>query len=240
MALQIQLQQILNQSVEKAATYAYATALLNQAEEVNRDGQWKEILEQDFMDYGLSTFYIKSLIYKQVNEEKLKNIGILGGLNIYQNPLASGEDIEIILTYNIKIPFLPAWIPPITGINHTRKRMWVGREYNSIERDPIVYVTKNGTVYHTDLRCSYLKLSITEINYSDLHETRNKWGAKYYPCENCWINNKADKVFITMEGRRYHRKLSCKNLTRNIHSVPLSKVKNLKSCSRCSNNSFIE
>ena len=56
-----------------------------------------------------------------------------------------------------------------------KKKSVVGRKYNSIKKDPIVY-KKNGTVYHTDLHCSYLELSITEINYSDLHETRNKWG----------------------------------------------------------------
>lgn len=82
----------------------------------------------------------------------------------------------------------------------------------------MVYVTDYGTVYHRELSCRYLKLSIRQSGLSEVADLRNESGGKYYPCEKCWKEG-ADPVFLTDDGTRYHQSLNCSAMgTRNSYN----------------------
>ena len=100
------------------------------------------------------------------------------------------------------------------------------------EDSEIVYVTDHGTVYHRDLGCRHLKLSVQQTELDKVEELRNGDGAKYYPCERCWKEG-SEIVFLTEEGNRYHQTLNCSSLVRGIHAVRLWETGGLPPCSVC-------
>lgn len=55
-----------------------------------------------------------------------------------------------------------------------------------------MYITETGSVYHTSLDCSYLKLSVKQICHNEVVNYRSDDGSKYYACDRC---EKAEVVF---------------------------------------------
>lgn len=127
------------------------------------------------------------------------------------------------------------WFHPIRIMQKRVVRGWIGfdgrEESGDSEKEEVVYVTDYGSVYHKDLSCRYLKLSIRQSDLSKVSDLRNESGGKYYPCEKCWEKG-ADRVFLTEDGTRYHESLNCSALIRGIHTVLLSETL-LPPCSVC-------
>ena len=108
-----------------------------------------------------------------------------------------------------------------------------GREgAEETEGSEIVYVTDHGTVYHRDLSCRYLKLSVQQAELDQVDSMRNEDGGKYYPCERCWKEG-ASVVFLTESGDRYHQSLNCSSLVRGIHAVRIWETGGRPPCSVC-------
>ena len=108
-----------------------------------------------------------------------------------------------------------------------------GREgTEETEGSEIVYVTDHGTVYHRDLSCRYLKLSVQQAELDQVDSMRNEDGGKYYPCERCWKEG-ASVVFLTESGDRYHQSLNCSSLVRGIHAVRIWETGGRPPCSVC-------
>ena len=97
----------------------------------------------------------------------------------------------------------------------------------------IVYMTDYGVVYHSDISCTYLELSIRAITKAKLYNERNEAGSIYYKCEKCDDNLTEMIVYITDYGNRYHTSLNCSGLKRSIHVMWLSEVNGLGGCSKC-------
>lgn len=117
------------------------------------------------------------------------------------------------------------------------------------EKDPIVYHTPSGSVYHTTKACSYLSQA-TKILSCKLSETNLK------PCSKCGDSHAHSKntgptagisshdnqqkdvtVYTTKTGTKYHRTSSCSGL-RNAKSVFTStksaaEKRGLTPCSIC-------
>ncbi len=127
------------------------------------------------------------------------------------------------------------WFHPVRIVQKRVVRGWIGfggrSESGDSEREEVVYVTDYGTVYHRELSCRYLKLSIRQSELSKVSELRNASGGKYYPCEKCWKDG-TERVFLTDDGTRYHQSLNCSALIRGIHTVRLSDT-SLPACSVC-------
>ena len=119
-----------------------------------------------------------------------------------------------------------ARIRAFTGYDNTH-----GSEVDHGDEE-MVFVTETGTVYHRDLNCSHLKISISSTTRSDVGKKRNMNGGKYYPCEYCG-GGKCENLFITEDGDRYHTKATCPGLKRTIHTVPLSATGGKPPCSSC-------
>lgn len=99
--------------------------------------------------------------------------------------------------------------------------------------DTVVYVAENGEVYHTDLSCTYIRLSIHTGRPSQLSFIRNKSGHIYHPCEVCG-DAISGVCYYTDYGERAHSSLTCSKLKRTIQTIPLKEaVKNYRPCSKC-------
>lgn len=127
------------------------------------------------------------------------------------------------------------WLHPVRIVQKRVVRGWTGfggrEDTEDTEKEEVVYVTDYGTVYHRELSCRYLKLSIRQSELSEVENLRNESGGKYYPCEICWKEG-SKQVFLTDDGTRYHQSLNCSALVRGIRTVPLSETM-LPPCSVC-------
>lgn len=103
------------------------------------------------------------------------------------------------------------------------------------EEEEKVYVSESGTVYHRKSTCSYLKLSVQQIEFEEIASARNKNGEKYRPCEFCGGHANGGAVFITDYGNRYHTSLTCGELKRTVRSMTLSEAEEagLRACKKC-------
>ncbi len=97
--------------------------------------------------------------------------------------------------------------------------------------EEIVFITEKGTVFHRDIRCSYLNPSVSTISAHAVAAARNEDGGIYYACELC--GNRASAYIITNYGDRYHTNPQCPGLKRTISAVPISEVGGRGPCSKC-------
>lgn len=154
---------------------------------------------------------------------------------------AAGEKvpvIEIPEVYAYRLPVSIVPLPPIVITNRGRVHSWTGKEAAEVPdvSEEMVYRTVSGSVYHTNPRCSYLDLSISQAPGSDVESMRNKNGSRYGPCESCAKGKKAaDIVYITSQGTRYHNQIRCSRLKRTVRMVPISEAEDCSLCSRCRN-----
>ena len=139
-------------------------------------------------------------------------------------------------TYQVVLPPGLSWFHPIRVTQMRTIRGWTGFQGRSGTKvttgEEIVYVTDYGTVYHRELGCRHLKLSVRQEILAEVPELRNTDGAKYYPCERCW-EGETELVFLTESGNRYHQSLNCSSLVRGIRTLRISETGGLPPCSVC-------
>ncbi len=195
---------------------------------------------RDAPDAAAAVARVASTVYAQ--EEVMKRAGDTSAVKnanmILSSIMKEGENIDLVMTYQIASPFQILPLPSRPFLQRASVRAWVGRkeggsgdEKEEAKEEEIVYVTVTGQVYHRDLNCSYLNLSISSISADEIEGARNLSGAKYYSCELCGADC-GSTVYITSEGNRYHSSLSCSGLKRTVQEMPLSET-NLRPCSRC-------
>lgn len=155
----------------------------------------------------------------------------------------SGSEVEqdtsilwLRASYEVQLPPGISWFHPVRVTQMRVVRCWVGfgdrQQLADNKGEELVYITDYGIVYHRDLSCRHLKLSIVQEPLSEIGDLRNEDGAKYYPCERCWKGN-GQMAYITESGNRYHESLNCSGLVRGIHAVPISQAGGLPPCSVC-------
>lgn len=150
------------------------------------------------------------------------------------------DELKLVADCQVKIPFPTVLKKRIAFTEQVLTRAFTGvktrLETEDSELDTIVYITKTGTVYHRQLSCPYLTLSISEIKYGDLEYVRSADGGKYYACESCskGIDFRADEnVIICNYGDRFHRSRTCKKIKRSIQEICISDVGGRLPCSKC-------
>lgn len=137
------------------------------------------------------------------------------------------------------IPGMPAWILQVHLYQRIQVSLYTGRSMTPEATDAeeiYVYVAENGTVYHRDIGCTYLRLGIQEVSGEAVAGLRNQSGGKYKACEICTAGNEAIEysiVYITPYGGRYHRNKDCSGLRRTIRKVSLSSIGAFPPCSKC-------
>lgn len=157
--------------------------------------------------------------------------------------LGEDEEIDLILTYQIRSPIAGIRLPGQFFLQRAWVRAWTGRtggrkadeEGDGESGDDYVYVTATGGVCHEDPDCTYLKLSIREVDRSSLETLRNSGGGIYHACERCG-GGSGSSVYITKDGNRYHSSLTCSGLKRTVKQVRRDEC-TLRACSKCGKHS---
>ncbi|MCR4656391.1 MAG: pilus assembly protein [Lachnospiraceae bacterium] len=178
-----------------------------------------------------------------VLSESVKEFPVEGGKNgidFGQSDIHNREIIILQADYVFKPNFD---VFGITNIQMSQRRLmhtWIGYEQGlyggfSETEDAWVYVAKNGAVYHKNLMCSHIKLSIMETTGKAVDSLRNIYGGRYKPCEICHAKKGDRKIYVPANGDRYHNSLNCSGLKRTVSSIRLSEAvkKGLRACSRC-------
>ncbi len=215
MALQLQVKSALHSAGKEIAVEVYSNPLF-----------YTDRLEQKIVD--------------KIGASRLDNSLIMGGssgIDCSGTKTYAGSTImDLCAYYQIEIPFFTFRIPVIAREEIVRIKGWSGAEesFASSQKREMVYVTEHGLVYHKELTCTYLELSIKAVSYGQLEELRNEQGGKYLACEICGKNTtEQTNVFVTQQGTRYHCSLDCRGIKRNIYAVPISDVYGIGGCSKC-------
>ena len=144
----------------------------------------------------------------------------------------NNDDICMQSKYSIAIPFR------IIGINNYKinqditVRGWTG-DKSLITHKNFVYKTKTGSVYHTDIQCTYLMIKKIPILRKDIDNYRNDSGAKYYPCKECDNCKQGEYVYITKYGTSYHNVALCSAIRRTVIPIDIHELKGMKKCAKC-------
>ncbi len=213
--LQLQLQSVLVQTVQMQAVYA-GTQEEGDASWLGAEGELLALCQKEQVDLDQVT------------------AGMLG-LHLFLDT-EGNEVLHAILTYQFQLPFLSGRLGRVTCVQQCRCRIWNGTVYvENPDTEHLVYYTEYGTVYHTYLDCTYLKLSIHQIPVNQLPDARNEAGARYRACELCGKDAVKDGYYITTQGDCYHTRLTCPGLSRYIKTVELETVleQGMRECSRC-------
>lgn len=143
--------------------------------------------------------------------------------------------ITVFGKYEVQLPYSFGWKITYPVTQKVKLRCFTGQSGKKDETKEMVYITKYGDVYHVDIHCTYLQLSIQKVTRAKVDSIKNEGGDFYTPCEKCKPdeNIENDNVYITREGSRYHSTTSCNGLKRMIRCVTKKEVKGRKVCSRC-------
>lgn len=186
---------------------------------------------------ALSASYAHGKVKAQAGDTSaVKNMNML-----LSSFLQDGEEIDLVLTYQIRSPIGFIKLPENFFIQRARLRAWTGRipagesdgADGAASGDDYVYVTETGGVYHEDPECTHLRLSVRAVDIGALDTLRNNSGAIYHNCERCARAPKSSTVYITEEGNRYHNSISCSGLKRTVRQVSREELNGMHVCSRC-------
>ncbi len=178
----------------------------------------------------------KAMLLKNLPKDSFAAAFIRGGRSgiSLKNSDFSGNYIRLKADYRIRFPLGLFGKKELHITQNAVCRKWTG-ESRANPFEEIVFVTKNGMVYHKNRDCTYLKPSIESIPESAAAGLRNADGGKYYSCRACrkGKNTNTKVVYITKYGNRYHGRKNCSRIRRTVFAVHLSKTEARRACSKC-------
>lgn len=193
---------------------------------------------EDLVSGMLSSLYVKSKITNELGENYFEINHVDSGISLLLSSYMQEDDmIDVVGIYSIKIPFQFFQIDKVRVIQRARIRAWTGYEVSdgTDTEEEIVYITQYGSVYHIDISCSHINLSVSQVNEAQISNLRNNSGGRYYECELCGDEQGNGSLFITNTGDRYHKRRDCSGIRRGIIAVPISQVEGRGRCQRCGN-----
>lgn len=199
----------------------------------------KTLSQQSYVTPMLSTPGLRQSIVDHVGEERIENSIIVNGTKgIDCSDSVSDWNTAIMVLsvkYEIEIPILMFHIPAIPCEETLRIKGWTGKNAGTEEgdRQEVVYITDHGTVYHHEMTCTYLDISIRGILADTIEDARNDSGGKYYACEICGGGTHYGILYVANYGDRYHTTLNCNTIQRNVYAVPYADVIGMGGCSKC-------
>ena len=183
---------------------------------------------------NISESEVKSMITSGLSaeDERLIENGF-EGISLEGSFLDDPDYIELCISCNlipltghfgvIKIPFYRRFIAHV----------WNGYEKGFFPDGEYIYVTDGSEVYHRDRECSHIRLTVRKVNGSDIASLRNNDGRRYRRCEICRGRITDGILYITPEGDRYHRSITCSGLKRTVRAIRIENVGDRRPCSRC-------
>ena len=219
------------------------------SDDANEDWVSKAIGDFDITDISgkvIDSLYLSQKLQSYITDMTLVNRCIYGGydgIQFYTSSVFDEEEcVTITMIYQIQMPMFDQVFPTLPVIQTVRMRSFNGFAVAKKEgvdeeetSEEMVYMTKNGQVYHSNRNCTHLCISVRAIPSSQLSVSRNKNNEKYKTCEQCF--QKGDPIpstlYVTTYGDRYHKNSDCSSITRTVLTVPLSNVKDKQLCKRC-------
>ena len=237
--LQLKIQAAMELAGYKTARYACAAERLSLGGSLEEEDAFAQLVTE-LGGAALSASWTKKEVQKQVGEELLLSAfveGGLEGLSFWGTSIDWDEKIvDIVVRYEIVFPVAGFKNLSLPFVQRSRHRLWVGERVSeeTADQEQMVYITPNGTVYHTSRECRHLDLSVHGASFSQIEELRNRSGAKYYACSRC-VDAKStlSNVWVTDYGTRYHSSLTCSALKRGVMAVPLSQAGERRPCRTC-------
>jgi hypothetical protein len=153
----------------------------------------------------------------------------------------NNQTADIVITYTVNIPFIPNNLIQIPFSQHCRLKLFTGYMPNALDepQNTTVYMTANGTVYHTNKYCTYLIKYTDTITKSSLASYQKRKKRKYSGCTAC-ARNQYDFdsiIYLCETGYVYHYSKDCYYLTSHIFECSYKDVATrYPECSRCSKN----
>lgn len=245
MSIQTKLNSALIEVGRESAKHAFTYKQIIELS-IDEEGELRESLNSDINELlrnGFSTIYASEKTKQKVGKDWLSNTYIKDGVNgihfIGSDFLGKDDVIDLLVRYQIEIPFFVGRWNQMVFIQRCRIKAWTGFyiEGKGIENEAgeeYFYITETGTVYHDNPNCTHLNLSTQNVEFYKIEILRNQSGGKYHKCELCVEGDlKKDTVYITNTGTRYHYSLKCSGLKRGVKKLPVSDVLNRNLCKRC-------
>lgn len=248
--LDIRIDAALSEVGREMATYAYVADVLTAEREKEGEKEYVWSEDEEYPEEGnklirkaqsvlLAQGYARERMIGMIGRDYLDASMIVGGSNglvlFRSDVMEEDETIDLIVTYRLRPWFdlYEVWEKPFM------KRCYIKGFTGYIPRDGIsgeevCYITADSEVYHITRECTHLKLSISSVDFDILEECRNLDGSKYKPCEKCIGKGiEYERVYIALQGDRYHSTLACSGLKRTVYVIPLSEVGERRPCLRC-------
>jgi uncharacterized CHY-type Zn-finger protein len=177
-------------------------------------------------------FLVYVLYDNTLVENHIKH-GVLG-INLL-NSKFDGEEIVLRAEYTVVLPISFFGLDGFEISSEYSFRKWIGDKQEEITDGSMVYVTTYGEVYHTDLSCRSLQLSIKRTTIDKISSLRGENGQKYYECNGCdWNESNKERVYYTDYGTLYHKDITCSKIKRTIQKIEFEEIGNRRLCSYCS------
>lgn len=176
-----------------------------------------------------------AMIVNEIGKDNIEQMGIIGG-SLGMHCIFSDFDdgnVDILVNYTLKLPILGNFYVNCT--QRAKTRAFIGR---AVEKDgenqEYVYITPTGKVYHSSINCTYLKLSIKEVDKKELENKKNLNDESYTECELCGKSAAyTDSVYITDYGNRFHTNRNCSGIKRGIIKITKEQSLQYRACSKC-------
>jgi len=144
----------------------------------------------------------------------------------------TGDEIWLRAEYAVKLPVSFFDFEYISLASETGFQKWIGnRALGNVGE--WVYITETGSVYHTNIGCRVLDISIKTTLLSEIGDYRGANGQKYYPCRRCKKED-SQVAYYTDYGTLYHQNIACSSLKRTIKKIRFDEVGTRRICSFCS------
>ena len=199
----------------------------------------KTLSQQSYVNPMLSTPGLRQRIVDQIGEERIEHSIIANGTAGVDCSDSTSDwntaVMDLSVKYEIEIPVLLFRIPAIPCEETLRIKGWTGQNAGGEEgvHQEVVYITDYGSVYHYDMSCTYLDISIRGILADTIEDARNDSGGKYYACDTCGGGTHYGILYVANYGDRYHTTLNCSKIQRNVYAVPYEDVIGMGGCSKC-------
>ena len=185
----------------------------------------EEILALSAETYMLYALKDNSLVNSYLKQE-------MWGIQLWESSF-DGEDIVLRADYVVKLPFSFGRLGEIPLSSQNRFRKWSKSESGEDQGD-YVYVTETGEVYHEDINCRSIRLSVKSCATETVSSLRGKDGQRYYECNECqWISEKKERVYYTDYGTLYHKDIGCSAIKRMVEKIKLEEIEGKRPCKFC-------
>ena len=173
---------------------------------------------------------------EEEEEKSGKKIGVSGCNTMLTSVDESLELADGILSYQISVPYFPFHLGKLSVIHRSRQRVWSGRSliHSGGEQEEVVFVTKEGEVYHRKRNCSYISVSVEYRSLEQIMKSRNENGERFYACERCVGDRILSGAYLAPSyGNRYHADQKCVSLKRAVIPIPFSQIQGRRPCLKC-------